>query len=263
MVVLVLFALAATTRFKAMKAKDFLKILKDAGVAVNNAKNVAWEVERKRFKLVTLGVPMVHQMLINFGVSNTFFVYFCWTFTLFWIIADVMRIYKVPVLGQVWNWVFRDILRPTEHNKLSQASYILLGCSVTVHFFTPVIAMTSIIFLVMGTMASALVTRSFGKSVVNVERAFGSSSPEGSLAMFVVCFVFGCSIFHGTYLREYFVFVASLAATMFEYFEPFGISYNLGIPIVSSICLTLGYERVLSCGSSVLFDRWLSSIQYS
>merc|ERR1711920_1221532 len=165
-----------------------------------------------------------------------------------------MRIYKVPVLGQIWNWVFQDILRNNEQDKLSQASYILISCAVTVHLFSPVIAMTSIIFLVMGTMASALMTRSFGKSVVNIERAFGSSSIEGSVAMFVVCFVFGCSIFYGTYLREYFVFFASLVATLLEYHEPFGISYNLSIPIVTSIALAIGYERTLSCGSVVLVE---------
>lgn len=257
MVVMVFGALTYAAAIWVMRGRELRKILQDAGVAVHKVTNVAWEIERKRFKLVGLGVPMVHQIMLNLGFSNNVFVAFAWTFTVSWVCADIMRIYKVPVLGQVWDWLFKDILRQNEQAELSQASYFLIGCCVAVHLFAPVVAMTSIIFLVFGSASSALMTRSFGKSVVNAGTDVGtghrSTSIEGSTAMFLVCFVFGCSIFHGTYLREYFVFWGALAATLFEYHQPFGISYNMSIPIVTSIVLTLGYERALSCGSSVVF----------
>lgn len=256
MVSLTLIALAVAAAIRAIRKSDLRKILQAAGVAVHKLTNVAWEIERKNFKLKGLIVPMGHQILLYLGFSNSFCVTCVWTLTLTWVCSDTMRIYKVPILGQVWDWVFKDILRKDEQDNLSQASHFLIGCAVAVHLFAPVIAMTSIIFLVMGATASAWMTRAFGKSVVNMAGGRHSTPPsiEGSAAMLVVCFVLGCSIFHGIYLREYFVFFAALAATLFEYYEPFGISYNMGIPIVTSIALTVGYERTLSCGSSVVVE---------
>jgi len=165
-----------------------------------------------------------------------------------------MRIH-VPPFRRILDWVFKDILRKEEQYQLSGASWFLLGCALTIHLFSPVIATASIIFLVMGVLCSALITRPFGNSVVTVGAGTeGHKSIEGCATMFVVCFLFGCGIFHQSYLREYPVFIAALVATLAEYYEPFGISYNVSIPVLTAVALTLGFERTISCGAAVVVE---------
>merc|ERR1719272_1286492 len=156
-----------------------------------------------------------------------------------------MRVH-IPFVAR--NWPLKSILRDTEQNNLCGGTYFSLGCTLAIHFFAPVIAMTSIIFLVLGDMAAALIGRSFGRSIVNIGVGpGGKKSIEGSFAMFTICFVMGCSIFSQVHLREYPVFIASLAATLVELYEPFGINDNVTIPILSSLALTFGFARIYSC----------------
>merc|ERR1712173_443486 len=87
----------------------------------------------------------------------------------------------------------QSILREKEQGNLCGATYFSLGCTLSIHFFAPVIAMTSIIFLVLGDMIAALIGRSFGRSVCSLKIGpGGKKSVEGSAAMFVICFIFGC-----------------------------------------------------------------------
>merc|ERR1719265_2702765 len=97
-------------------------------------------------------------------------------------------------------------------------------------------------------MTAALIGRSFGRSIVNIGVGPGGrKSVEGSAAMFIVCFCFGCTIFSQVHLREYAVFVASLVATLTELYEPFGVNDNVSIPVFSSLALTFGFARTYSC----------------
>ena len=62
--------------------------------------------------------------------------------------------------------------------------YFSLGCTLAIQVFAPVIAMTSILFLVMGDMTAALIGRSFGQSVCSIKIGpGGKKSVEGSTAM--------------------------------------------------------------------------------
>mmetsp|Transcript_4356 Transcript_4356/g.8714 ORF Transcript_4356/g.8714 Transcript_4356/m.8714 type:complete len:283 (-) Transcript_4356:55-903(-) len=235
--------------------RDVSKILQDAGLAVHKVAKTAWEIDRKLFKLTGLGVPMVHQLLLSSGISNSTCIGLIWTFTLSFTAFDFMRLH-VPVVRRILDYVFKGVLRKDEQDRLSAASYFLLGCALAIHIFAPVVAMTSIIFLVMGVLCSTLITRAFGTSVVGKGSGAESrlKSLEGSAAMFTVCFALGCSIFHRAYLREYAVFWAALAATLVELWEPLGVSYNVGIPVITSMALTIGFERTLSCGSSIVVE---------
>jgi len=233
--------------------RDVSKILQDAGVAVHKVAKTAREIDRKLFKLTGLAVPMVHQLLLSAAVPDNTCIGLIWTFALTWTAFDFMRLH-VPVVRRILDFVFKGVLRKNEQDRLSAASYFLLGCALAIHMFAPVVAMTSIIFLVMGALCSALITRSFGTSVVGKVTEGRLKSLEGSAAMFTVCFGFGCSIFHGAYLREYAVFWAALAATLLEFWEPLGVSYNVSIPVITSMALTIGFERTLSCGSSIVVE---------
>lgn len=128
--------------------------------------------------------------------------------------------------------------------------------------------MCSVLFLVLGDLSAAIIGVSFGGETCTVKlgRA-GKKSVEGSVAMFAVCFVTGCTVFAGVELREYASFVGALVATLTELYEPFGVNDNLTIPLFSSLALQWGFKRVESCASpgtlkavrglfSSLLGRW-------
>ena len=62
--------------------------------------------------------------------------------------------------------------------------------------------------------------------------------------MFLVCFITGMIVFQEVPLCEYGVFFGSLAATLTELYEPFGLNDNLTIPIFSALALHWGLLRV-------------------
>eukprot|EP00466_Bigelowiella_natans_P014263 jgi/Bigna1/85224/estExt_fgenesh1_pg.C_30011 len=108
--------------------------------------------------------------------------------------------------------------------------------------------MTSILFLVLGDMSAALIGRSFGGDVVVVKLGReGKKSVEGSVAMFITCFILGCTVFSTVHLREYPVVVGAFVATLTELYEPFGLNDNLTIPLLSSLALTWGFARIHNC----------------
>lgn len=245
MIVLALVAFVFIVVIRCMRTKDLRKLLHHAGVALKKITKTAAEIERKVFHLCGLLVPLIHQVLLHFGWSQRTCGAIVWTITIAGLTADLARVY-IPFVQR--NWPLKSILRDKEHTQLCGGSYFSLGCTLSIHFFAPAIAMTSIIFLVLGDMAAALIGRSFGRSIVSIGVGpGGKKSVEGSAAMFVVCFVFGCSIFSQVPLREYAVFIAALSATLVELYEPFGINDNVTIPVITAVSMTFGFARTYSC----------------
>jgi len=122
-----------------------------------------------------------------------------------------------------------------------------------VFFFPPKIAMTSIMFLILGDMSAALFGISFGKVKI------GKKSLEGSLAMFTVCCFIGFNMFWYIHMREYPVVLGALAATVVELYEPFGINDNLTIPLLASLALQFGFHRIANCDQNWQFLDILDS----
>ena len=113
------------------------------------------------------------------------------------------------------------------------------------------VAITSILYLIVGDMAAALIGVSFGGENVVVKLGRDSKkSVEGSLAMFLVCFVIGCTVYAKTELREYAAFVSAAAATLTELWSEdyfFGLNDNLTIPVFSAMALTWALDRTAMC----------------
>lgn len=238
-------ALVCGVAVKSLRPKALRKLLQDVGVAMHKVAKTAGEIERKIFHLCGLLIPLIYQLLLIHGYSRSFCVGIVWTITISGLGADFARIH-VPIVRE--NWPLKSILREGEQSQLCGGSYFSLGCTLAIHLFAPVIAMTSIIFLVMGDLCAALVGRSFGQSICSVKIGPGrKKSVEGSAAMFLTCLVFGCTVFSEVHLREYAVVIGSLAATLTELYEPLGINDNVTIPIMSGIALTFGFARTYSC----------------
>ncbi|CAE7221876.1 DGK1 [Symbiodinium microadriaticum] len=245
MSVLALAALVFGITIRSLRPQAVRRLLADAGVAMHKVKKTATEIERKIFHLCGLLVPLAYQLLLTHGVSRSFCVQLCWLITVLGVSADWLRVH-VPFVRD--NWPLKSILREKEADRLCGGSYFSLGCTLAIQMFAPVIAMTSILFLVMGDMAAALIGRSFGQSICSIGIGpGGKKSVEGSTAMFMTCFVFGCTLFSPVHLREYAVAIGSLVATLTELYEPLGINDNVTIPLLSGVALTFGFARTYSC----------------
>ncbi|CAE7721893.1 DGK1 [Symbiodinium sp. CCMP2592] len=187
MSVLALAALVFGITIRSLRPQAVRRLLADAGVAMHKVKKTATEIERKIFHLCGLLVPLVYQLLLTHGVSRSFCVQLCWLITVLGVSADWLRVH-VPFVRD--HWPLKSILREKEADRLCGGSYFSLGCTLAIQMFAPVIAMTSILFLVMGDMAAALIGRSFGQSICSIGIGpGGKKSVEGSTAMFMTCFV--------------------------------------------------------------------------
>mmetsp|Transcript_41264 Transcript_41264/g.116810 ORF Transcript_41264/g.116810 Transcript_41264/m.116810 type:complete len:290 (-) Transcript_41264:95-964(-) len=260
MIVLTLSGLVLCIIVRSLRKEHLRKLLREAGVAVAKVTKTAREIDRKVFHLCGLLVPLTYQVLLLYRFSQQDCARICWAISITGFSADFLRIH-VPFVQR--NWPLRSILRDKEEGQLCGGTYFSLGCTLVIHCFAPVIAMTSIIFLVLGDMSAALIGRSFGKSVVSIGCGpGGKKSVEGSAAMFVICFMFGCTIFSQVHLREYSVFIAALVSTLAELYEPFGINDNVSIPVLASLALTFGFERTYSCDPARNPLHWFGNGDY-
>ena len=172
------------------------------------------------------------------------------------------------------NWPLAHILRDDEKKRLTGGTWYAWGCTLTMGappparpatghrnkptsattkplpnqattkptnpaaraaISPPSIAITSILFLVLGDMSAAIIGVSFGREVSTVRIGRGGrKSMEGAVAMFAVCFVIGSTMFASVNLREYPVFFGALAATT-EVYEPLGLNDNLTIPFFAGL----------------------------
>lgn len=251
-------AMTALLVFKGLRKPD--DTLRHAGVAAAKVKRALREIERKTFHIAGLLVPIIHHTLLAYGWSNRACAQLCWAITITGWIADVARLCS-PLVAR--NWPMRKILREHEQTQLTGGCYFSLGCTLAISISPPSIAAASILFLVLGDMSAALIGVSFGGevSVVKLGRG-GKKSLEGSVAMFLVCFLVGCTVFASVTLREYPVFLGALAATLTELYEPLLVNDNLTIPVCASLAMQWGFERICQC-SSVSNLQWLRDALWS
>lgn len=252
-----LFTLAAASVVAAIffRTHDRRKLVRWCGVTARKVTRSINEIDRKVFHLCGLLVPITHQLLLTNGYSSAFCHRLCWSITVVGWAADVARL-KVPLIRRYWPMA--SILREHEQNQLTGGCYFSLGCTLAITLSPPSIAMASILNLVLGDMSAAIIGVSFGGEACSVKLGrSGKKSLEGSVAMFAVCFVVGCSVFAGVELREYPVFFGALVATLTELYEPAQLNDNLTIPIFSSLAMQWGFSRIASCSTPPTGLEWL------
>jgi dolichol kinase len=228
-----------------MRKRDKKQYMRDFGVAVQKISRACKEIERKTFHLCGLLVPLVYQYLLVQGWSTRSCSYVCWAVTIGQWTFDLSRLY-IPVVHKFFlTTPIGKILRKNELNQLTGASYFSLGCTLAITLTGPAVAMTSIIFLVLGDMSAALFGISFGGEMVAAKLGReGKKSFEGSAAMFLVCFTIGCTVFSEVRLCEYAVFIGAMVATLVELFEPFELNDNLTIPVFSALSMEWALQRL-------------------
>jgi dolichol kinase len=238
----------ASFSFIAFKSSRSPKdLLKACGVSMRKVASAAREIERKTFHIAGLLVPLIHQILLSHKVSNRFCVQIVVTIAAVGGACDFARLH-VPFVAA--NWPLAHILRDDEKKQLTGGTWYAWGCTLTMAISPPSIAITSILFLVLGDMSAAIIGVSFGREVSTVRIGRGGrKSMEGAVAMFAVCFVIGSTMFASVNLREYPVFFGALAATLTEVYEPLGLNDNLTIPFFASLAMQWGFARIQSCAS--------------
>lgn len=214
--------------------------LRSLGVALKRISRTVRELERKTFHLSGLLFPFVYHLLLTFitGFEQYHGVIIMTILTSIWIILDFARVY-IPFVRR--NFPLQSIAREKELENISGVTYFMVGNWIAVTFFPPNIAITSVMFMILGDMSAAIFGISFGKVKI------GHKSLEGTLAMFTVCFFIGINMFWDVHMREYPVALGAIAAALIELFEPFNINDNLTIPLLSCLALQFGFHRISTC----------------
>lgn len=130
------------------------------------------------------------------------------------------------VLAGLFTRLFGRWLRHSESNRLTGASYFLIGSLLTILIFPQKsISIAAILYLAWGDLAAALIGKAWGRP-----QFWGKSWP-GSLACFTVSFGLGLWFFPITT-----ALMGALAATLLE-FLPLPPNDNLWIPLGSGFVL--------------------------
>ena len=190
-------------------------------------------------------------MTDSLGFSETFCVKVCVLITVFVWTSEILRLRYPMVQRAFMATPMGSVMREREQTQLTGTPFFVLGCTLVIGLFAKEVAIASILYLVLGDMTAALIGVSFGgeKCVVKLGRD-RKKSVEGSLAMFVVCFLIGSSMFATVHLAEYAALVSAIVATLTELWSEdyiFGLNDNLTIPVFSALALTWSFQRTAAC----------------
>ena len=90
----------------------------------------------------------------------------------------------VPILQLIANFLFGKLMRNDESNKLSGASYALLGGFICFVIFPREVATISILMFALGDPISNFVGTRYGK-----DKIIGNKTLQGTIACFVICMI--------------------------------------------------------------------------
>ncbi len=251
-IVVVALAVIGTTGllwFRMLSKEGGIVWFRSLGVRLEKIARSIREIERKTFHLCGLGVPLAYYTCTNqLGWTQDQFKTFCWCFTALVWLGDSARVLCPGVMNYPPYSLLRGVIRDKEKGQLSGTCYFSAGCSLSIMLYPPAVAITSIVWLVVGDMTAALIGVAFGGEtcVIKMGRE-GNKSLEGSVAMFVACVLCGLLGWVGVPLADYAVIVGSLAATVVELHEPFGLNDNITIPVISGAALQFALSRVERC----------------
>jgi dolichol kinase len=121
--------------------------------------------------------------------------------------------------------------REEEVNRLTGATFYMIGSGLTLAFFPAEIAITAILFLAIGDPVAALVGKWKGK------HRFWGKSLEGNLCCLVVCLLIG--LLSSQFQRDLSVTVAVTGAVFAFIFEtlPWPVNDNITIPVGSAAAM--------------------------
>lgn len=248
---LICVAVVALLIVKLSSRARLISLLTGSGVAGKRVARSLREIERKVFHVAGLLIPLwYHLMTTRSYMSADACVAVAVSVSAFVWASELARL-NFPWVQQAFMATFMGrIMRERETTQVTGTAYFTTGCALVIALFPEDIAITSMLYLVIGDMIAALIGVSFGGDacVVKLGRE-GKKSVEGSLAMFAVCFLIGCVTFYNLRLSEYVAFVSAAVATLTELWseDHLNLNDNLTIPLFSSVALAWAMARVEVC----------------
>jgi dolichol kinase len=147
-----------------------------------------------------------------------------------WILGDLLR-FVLPAWKNRVERLFDSVIRAAEKKKpLAGSSYLWLSAFLSVLVFTKPVAVLSLLFLMLGDTAAALVGRRWGRIML-----FPGKSLEGSLACWGVCLAAGALF---SLVPWWTLLIGATAATLTELL-PDRFDDNLTLPLVSGMLMTI------------------------
>ena len=148
--------------------------------------------------------------------------------TIAYVILDYSR--RTKVLSDIYLFYFDKITRPNEKlGKLTGASYVFLGITLTIFFFDTSVAIPSILIMSLSDSASAIIGRKYSYTRIY------SKTLEGSIAFFfitlLILLLFDFNIFISLFI--------GLILTSIEFFDKYLIDDNLSLPIASALLMQI------------------------
>ena len=144
---------------------------------------------------------------------------------------DILRHY-IETLGKIYYYFFNRVTREIEKkkNNVTGATYYLVGCLITVYFFTDTsIIISSLLIMSISDSFAALIGVRYGTTKI-----YNNKSLEGSFA-FLVCTYIILLIFFN--INIFLLLFISVIITLVELFSFYRLNDNLTIPISAALLL--------------------------
>ena len=180
------------------------------------------EVRRKLVHLSSLWIPVAVWYLPGRTAFLVLGLVFLGSLAL-----DLLR-HFLPGDARGWRHLVA-LFRPREQGKLSGSSFLLLAASFLTLFFSRETAALSLIYIVVGDVAGALVGRRFGR------HSLFDKTWEGSLAFFLACVLFSPLV---PGLPFWVKLLAAALAAAIEVL-PIKLDDNFTVPVGTACFLTL------------------------
>ncbi|MCD6098121.1 hypothetical protein J7K18_04425 [bacterium] len=187
-------------------------------------KRIIWEVLRKLVHLGALVIPTLYWFLPwKFSITVLSLV----TFGV--VLADVSRLIHTPLTRFIYRKV-GHMLRRHEYKKFTGASYILTASLLVILVFPKPIAVTVLVYIIVGDTAASIFGKLFGRTKLT-----RGKSLEGSLAFLTFAFLASVPV---PYVPTTTKFLGAMFATFIE-FLPLKLDDNLTVPVLTGLFLKI------------------------
>eukprot|EP01132_Coremiostelium_polycephalum_P001218 gene1218-1538_t len=197
------------------------------------------ELKRKGFHFSGLIIPFVYLVGLNYTTffTRTLGCQIMFTISGGYFIWECLRL-NVPLVRDFCNRTYGKMLREKEKDSFNGTLFYLAGTAICIYCFSPLVAIASMLFLIIGDFCAAVIGISFGKTKI------GNKSLEGTVAMFVVCLLIGLTLFWKSTLGEQLAIWGALSASIIELFNPSFLDDNITIPCLSGLTIQLMAYRL-------------------
>jgi len=181
------------------------------------------ELKRKLFHLTGLAIPVGYYFVNDKRIALIIVI----ILTAVYFSIELRRRID-PKFGERFLLRFSHIMRPEERKTVTASGYYLVSSILTIALFDKTVAIVSLLFLILGDSAAAIVGKSLGEIKIS------SKTLEGSLACFSVCFLIALI----ARINPFTALAGAFTATFVEFISV-GHYDNFTIPLASGFVMQI------------------------